>query len=633
MQALILEDNVILAQSLQELLSKEGWQTSSSHSWSSASALLEKSSVDLLVLDVLLPDKNGLEILSQGIFNPSLKIVLISGFFDESSILQKIPQNLKNNCVFFKKPIDEKAFSNFLKSLKTSEPKEEEHSIFEFFFEKSLPSKPLSFYLSEDKTFHSKELIPVISLTYLKKFTGQLKITIGGKQENLIEFHRGNITRLISNSKKSFFGALLVEHGLSLQEDIQSLLKNKESNQLLGERLVEKELLSPYMLSFILKEQVKIRLSEIMSYPSFTLSILEKPSESSETADINFNEIDLIEWLAESLQTELNKDFLKNFFLEMKFKLIQKSSQINKALIYQKKFLQKYNMLFKSLKENRTVEDIINVSENKSHTLRLLYFGLLTKSISLKNTKKEVIDLKNFECFLDSIIEKDSEDLFAVLNLPWDATPKEVKKNYQQLLQNIHSNTLPENASEQLKEKYEKAFYKITKSYEILKDEEKRDEYIRVQKEEDFVTVMNKYEEGMKKIEQGQYKRGIEILEQVSNHKHSPSNTILYLLWAKLKSGDQILYEDRKKAAQISKDIDLCPISLRTSPLFWYVKGLFCVKTRQYKKAEELFKKSLKIENHFLEAKKELVLLKPKLKSHNLNSNNKILDFFLKKSG
>ena len=120
----------------------------------------------------------------------------------------------------------------------------------------------MGFYLSQNKTFDSKDLIFSIFLAHLKKFSGEFKITTDNKTETLIRFYNGHIIKLTSNSEISFFGALLVEHGLSLKEDIEALLENKQSNKLIGELLVEKELLSPHMLNFMLKEQVKIRLSE-----------------------------------------------------------------------------------------------------------------------------------------------------------------------------------------------------------------------------------------------------------------------------------------------------------------------------------------------------------------------------------
>ena len=172
-----------------------------------------------------------------------------------------------------------------------------------------------------------------------------------------------------------------------------------------------------------------------MSYPSFKLNILEKSFENNIAMDMDFDETDFTEWLADSVQTELTEEFFKNFYMSVKFCLIQKSSQINKAVISQKQFLQDYNLLFKNLKKGAPVKDIINHSTDKHHSLQLLYFGLLTKSIYLKNQKEASMDMQKIELFLDFIIEKDSEDLFALLNLPWDASTKEAEKSYKQLIQ------------------------------------------------------------------------------------------------------------------------------------------------------------------------------------------------------
>ena len=326
----------------------------------------------------------------------------------------------------------------------------------------------------------------------------------------------------------------MVEHGLSLKEDVQTLLEDKESKKSLGEALVEKELLSPYMLNFILKEQIKIRLSEILSYPSFKMNILEKNIEQNDH-DIDFNEIDLIEWLADSLQTELKPDFFNFFYMDFHTYPIQKSTQINISLIHQKQFLQDYNSLFKSF-NTQTMEEIISSSKKRNYTLQLLYFGFLTKSIYLDNKKEESVNLKKTELILDSILEKDPKELFPILNLPWNASVQEVKKNYIQLTRTIHPDLLPKETSNLLKEKCNEAFNKITESHEILKDDKKRREYMANQKKQTFIDLITKYEAGLLKIKKGEYDVANELLSQIIHYDQTPSNACLYLAWAKMKS-------------------------------------------------------------------------------------------------
>ena len=632
MKALIVEDNLSFAQSLQKVLLEEGWQVEISHSWGKASPIIDKSAFDLLIIDIVLPDKQGLEILeilSEKKSHNFTKIALISALCDESMITKKIPKNLKNYCIFFKKPIEETLFLNFLQKVKPLKTSSNESSPLEAFFEKGIPSKPIRFYFPKSQTFNAKDLIPAIYLSHLKKFSGDFEIT-SDNDTSTIQFYKGHITQLISNSKKSFFGNLLVEHGLSLKEDVQALLESKESKKSLGEALVEKELLSPYMLNFILKEQIKIRLSEILSYPSFKMNILEKDIEQQDH-DIDFNKIDLIEWLADSLQTELKHNFFNSFHMDLHAYPIQKSTQININLIHQKQFLQDYNLLFKNL-NTQTMEEIVASSKKRTYTLQLLYFGFLTKSIYLEDKKEESVNLKKTELILDSILEKDSKDLFSILNLPWNSSVQEVKKNYIQLTKTIHPDLLPKEVPELLKEKCNEAFNKLTKSHDVLKNDEKRTKYMTSQKKSTFIDLMNKYEEGLTKIKKGEYDVATKVLSQIIHYDQTPSNTCLYLLWAKMKSKENDISKNQVEQMKIKRTIDSCPISLRTSPLFWYVKGLFYVQVKQYEKAKELFKKSLQIKKNFTEAKKELMFTNQLLKSQLKSKSKNIFSLFLKKS-
>ena len=632
MKALILEDNLSLSNLLKKFLLKEGWQVQMSRSWKEASNLIDETLFDLFLIDILLPDKQGFEvlkILSQKKQMPFAKIALISGFFEPSSAMKKVPIALKKQCVFFKKPIQKEVFLKFLKDIQPKTPYNSP-PFFGCFFEPGPASKALNIYLPEQRTFDSKDLIPALFLTHSKKFTGDLRIQTDNSQEGLFQFYDGTLIRLISNSKKSFFGNLLVEHGLSLPENIQKFLEDtKNSNKRLGEQLVEKQILSPQMLNFILKEQIKIRISEMLKSSSFKIKITKKVYEADKVkTEIDFNELNFIEWLADCLQTELNPEDLNKFYREVKNKKIQKSSQINRILINQKKFLNDYNFLFKSINQNQSMENIINSSQNKKHSLKLLYFGLLMKSIFLKEHKKEFLNQQKIELILDSILEKDSGDLFAVLNLPWKASVKEVEKSYKQLIQTVHPDFLPSAVPEQLRKKCEAAFEKITKSRKYLTDEKERIKYLEQQSQKDFIDVISLYEEGVKHIKQKKYKAGYKTLIKIVDHKQAPSNTILYILWAQLKSENANLTENRKRGIQIKKSIDSCSIGLRTSPLFWYVKGLFCIQIKQYEKAKELFKKSLQIEKNFTEAKAELILIKNLMPQEKQN----VFNFLFKKS-
>ena len=632
MKALILEDNASLAESLGKLISTQGLDICIKSCWEQTAPIINSDYFDVIVLDILLPDKKGfeiLEILSKK--NTASKIILISGLFDKAVVLKKIPENLKKNCHFFKKPIDERAFLKLIKESKKNLDYSDKTFI-KSLFEKNTLSKPLNFYFSETEFLDSKELVSLVFCAHLKQFTGDLEIQIDGSI-NSIHFFKGKIIRVVSNSKKTFLGELLVEHGLSLQEDIEFLLEKKDSNKRIGELLVEKELLSPHMLNFILKEQVKIRLSEFMSHSGFKLQIKEKKAvDFMSQAEIDFNNSDFIEWLADSAQTELSDQFLNHFYFQIENSLLYKSSQINIASIYQKKYLKKYNKFFKTLKESLSIEAVLKGAESRSSILNLLYFGLLTKSIYLKQGDKNYLDNKVLESFLDGILSKRKQNLFEVFSLPNQADIIQIERKYRQIAQKIHPDSLHEDLKPAIKKKAEQAFLAVTESYSVLKDKCKRKEYEAEKNKSQFLTVIEKYEKGILKIKEEKFEEAHTIFLKIEQDSHAPSNTVLYTLWAKMKQKKVNLSKDRVEAVRIKKIIDTCSISLRTSALFWFVKGLFCFQTSQYEKAKQLFNKTLFVQKDFIPAKKELINIRAKLSKLNKQLKHKKSFRFFKKS-
>jgi len=61
--ALLIDDDVALCEMLQEYLGKHGWKVKTAHSGTSGIQEAQQSPVDLIVLDVMLPDLDGYEVL------------------------------------------------------------------------------------------------------------------------------------------------------------------------------------------------------------------------------------------------------------------------------------------------------------------------------------------------------------------------------------------------------------------------------------------------------------------------------------------------------------------------------------------------------------------------------------------
>ena len=630
MKALILEDNPSLAIVLKKTIEGQGWIVESSPSWEKVAHKIKNNKFQLILLDILLVDKRGVEILKiLAEKRISAKIITISGLFDKKSIFKGLPNDFLKNCHFLKKPLVE---DELLKLINKDDLPElrSQFKKWNFFFEKDILEEPLSFYFPETDFFPSKQLIPLLLSAHFKAFTGDIILVINSKP-NSIHFYKGNIIKIISSSQKSFFGEILVEHGLSLTDDVKQVLSDKTSNKRIGKKLLEKELLSPHMLDFVLKEQMKIRLSEFMSHPSFQLKFLRQKSESFEKIEIEFNKTDFIDWLADSIQTELKTDFWKSFYFDIKDYKLSQLSLFNFFSVSQKSFFSNYNEFFKSLDTNKKIAELIKNYNGDS--IKLLYFGLLIKSIYFKKLSSEQKVLEQFKtmsCKILSGSEKDILNLLASPDGPIDL--KELKESYKDLTRQVHPDFLPKENDETLKKESEKALKKLTQIYKkLLKKSEEDQDFSKNPSFDDLVYVMDTYKQGIDLIKQTSYSEAFELLSKIKDHSQAPSEIELYILWANLKDNPDFIGKNRKKGLNFQKQINNYPIHLRTSYLFWFVKGLFYYKCREYNKAQEFFKKTLFIESSFSPAKLELLFVKKKLKEENKNPSS-FFSFFKKSS-
>ena len=627
MKALILEDNSTLAMSLKKLLEGQGWEVRTSALWSKVYVDVENDKYQLILLDILLADKKGVEIL-QFLSEKKLfpRVVAMSAFFTEEACFKDLSPDLLEHCSFLKKPLDEEKLLQLIKLEKETSSQE-----WGFFFEKAVPSEPLSFYFPEGEVHPSHQLISLLLSAHFKSFTGQLNLKIDGKQGNAIYFYKGNIIRTDSMSQKSFFGEILVEHGLSLTDDVKQVLEDKSSNKKIGEKLLDRGLLSPQMLDFVLKEQMKIRLSEFMSYSNFELQFKEKDPEAfTKKVDVEFSQSDFIEWLADSIQTELNPEFWKSFYFDMKNYKLCKLNPLNLVTVSQKSFLNQYHAFFKSLEAEQSFDKLIKNEQDDK--LKFLFFGLLMKSIYLKVASGGKTLPKKFTFFRNRILSGTQSDVFKLLGYDSKNTLQlsELKKNFKEIVPQVHPDFLPKDTEEQMKEEAEEMFKRLNQSYKKLKKKLEGGTVSQVNVQSNMIEVMNSYKEGIELIQKESYKEAHELFLKIKDHKKAPANTSLYVLWALLKKQAWDLADkDKKVGLSVQKQIDACPIHLRTSYLFWFVKGLFFYGFGNYEKANELFKKTLFIQSSFSPAKLEMMFAKQKIREA---TKKKGFLSFLKKS-
>ncbi len=100
---LIVDDEQIVLDVLQRILSRLGYNTIISNSGADAVKLYQENHFDLVLLDVLMPEKNGFEIAKElRKINPDQKIVMVTGLGEDAVETQAISEKVGIHTVLSK---------------------------------------------------------------------------------------------------------------------------------------------------------------------------------------------------------------------------------------------------------------------------------------------------------------------------------------------------------------------------------------------------------------------------------------------------------------------------------------------------------------------------------------------------
>jgi DNA-binding NtrC family response regulator len=100
---LILDDETNSTEEIHEFLQKEGYTVYSANSAKTGQAIIDQKKVDILILDLYLPDANGLDFLGKvRAENPGIEVIMITGQGDVDSIIRSIRLGVVD---FLRKPL------------------------------------------------------------------------------------------------------------------------------------------------------------------------------------------------------------------------------------------------------------------------------------------------------------------------------------------------------------------------------------------------------------------------------------------------------------------------------------------------------------------------------------------------
>src|SRR5208337_828487 len=115
---LIVDDESIIRSSLKQFCEKEGFTALSASSGIKALKIVEEETPGTVILDIHLPDTNGLELLKTiKTINPCVAAILITGAADVHSAIEAMKMGALD---YLEKPIDFNSLGKILNTLKTS---------------------------------------------------------------------------------------------------------------------------------------------------------------------------------------------------------------------------------------------------------------------------------------------------------------------------------------------------------------------------------------------------------------------------------------------------------------------------------------------------------------------------------
>lgn len=204
-------------------------------------------------------------------------------------------------------------------------------------------------------------------------------------------------------------------------------------------------------------------------------------------------------------------------------------------------------------------------------------------------------------------------DYYQILNIPEGSSPYQIKLSYFRLSREYHPGCFSKDLPSDIKDKIKDVFGHITKAYDTLSDEKKKQEYDskretspvldgkELEKKADI-----KYRQGRTLYNQERYDEALKLLEETVRLKKNKGIYFLMLAMAKSK----VPPFHKKAEEDFQKAIKLEP----SNPEFYVGLGTYYKEEGFFDKAKKQFKKALEIDPENKIALKELGLTEERKK-------------------
>ena len=626
LKVLILEDDPSAQKSLQEALSRFGISNIKIvDNVQDFKFTFSIENFDLVILDCLLPGGvSGLDVVQSMNNKTGYFLWVVSAVISQNSIPKDILPKID---LFLRKPIQDKLIEEGLQKIQNKKDEEiDKEGVLSAFYKPSFSEKDLELFLTKHKVFKGHELALLICLCSLSQRTGCVEIKNFVESETVIlHFSKGNLHRIQSADKKSYFGVLAAAYGEVSAGLVKKLLDKEGSEEPIGEKLVRLSYISPHTLPLILKEQLKIRLSQLINFNmSYKVQLKVSKDSISSPKELNISLEKIRSFLLEILWSKTNQKWLESLLCSKEnviLNVVKNGDEPNIGRM----FSQKSTALLKLIDGCKTLTEVkdqavVNLGWKLNETLFLIYGLLTTKVIYIDNNKEEKksqADIERKVLQFHKLME--TQDYFELLGLPRNAVSSEIKDRLLSFSKIFHPDR---HAQSSLKAVCNEILGHLNQVKDILLDENERELYLQKRDKksgEDFLQIFAQYNKAIEYLNRNRFQEALVLLKEIKDEGALPLDVQLYYAWAFIKSMGCLDNKENCKKTNIKRAGELknilniiskVPVEVRYTPLHYFVRALYSGAIGDLSVAQQHLNKSLSMDDQFFPARIELARYK-----------------------
>jgi DNA-binding response OmpR family regulator len=619
---LIVDDDKSFANSLKEAFTRSGFRCYVVHDPKDALNYAKLQDVHVLLIDCMLPKMNGLELvkkLKESITSEP-HLFLMSGIFKDKQFMSTAIK--KTNAVdFLSKPIELPKFVAQIESLFSGvkEDVDNFNPLVRLYLERLNDKRKIIKLINNAEGLHNFDLPWVFKLLMDSKATGHLNIACTNGDIAGVGFSKGSIVQVNIKNEASLLGLLLVEQGFLDRSDLNEALEANSNNKLLGQHLIEANLVSPHAISIVLKEQLIWRLKRLIADSQMELNFVKSDDIATIT---NISDGDFSQFVIETIENTIRPDWLKTHYLPLSENLISlnndATSELSKARLYP--YISRTFPSFEALLSRGTSLDeiITNNPSIENHVLKVIHFLNIMKMIEIKKVSK-ILNFSHQTKRLQKLqVELESKNYFERLGVSRSAKENDIKKAYFDLAKVLHPDKLNESTPEQIRDLSEKVFAKIQIAYDTLKKEDRKEKYLEelnAGQSEKLMQGDQLFDVGKALLAKGQYSQAKRQIQKALKLNPDSPDIKIHSLWTEIKSNENI---SDGFIADVDKKLNLIPIESRDNATYYHVRGLYFKLLNDNEKARKYFQTALNIDNAFISARRELSQLTSRRESTNI---------------